>query len=60
MQASIAIYNNGDNADNFQEFYNMFKEAKLVDNNNAQSHPFLRKALLRRPKNAVDFFHKSE
>lgn len=56
MQASIAIYNNGDNADNFQEFYNMFKEAKLVDNNNAQSHPFLRKALLRRPKNAVDFY----
>ena len=56
MQSSIAVYDSyGDNS-KIQEFCDMFRQAKLIDCGKKQEHPFLGKALYRRPKNAVEFY----
>ena len=57
MQASIALYNSMGEKQAMQDFYNMFKEAKLVEDEK-KSHPFLAVALNRNPKNAIEFYEQ--
>ena len=57
MQSSIAMYNSMGDKKAMQDFYNMFKAAKLVEDNK-KSHPFLAVALKRNPKNAIEFYEQ--